>query len=155
MARPVSFFFWSTTSHGAQRTPLFLLRYTRTTIPLTTTCSMTQTTRGLWENERLPKGEAIWIAWFLRLFARTMDSSLGTLLYLVIGIGAVVAVAVRGYNKRSLSYGGMCTSILIGILHILAGWRYAFLLIFFFATRWQFRASTDGVVPSSPRCGRA
>lgn len=84
-----------------------------------------------------------------------MDFSLGTLLYLVIGIGAVVAVAVRGYIKRSLSYGGMCTSILIGILHILAGWRYAFLLIFFFATRWQLRASTDGVVPSSPRCGRA
>ena len=97
----------------------------------------------------------MWVAWFLRLFSRTMDFSLGTLLYLVIGIGAVVAVAVRGYNKRSLSYGGMCTSILIGILHILAGWRYAFLLIFFFATRWQFRASTDGVVPSSPRCGRA
>ena len=96
---------------------------------------MTQTIWGMWENERLPKGEAIWVVSFSLFFARTMDSSLGNLLYLLIGVGAVTAVAVRGYNKRSLSYGGACTSIVIGILHILAGWRYAFLLIFFFATR--------------------
>lgn len=96
---------------------------------------MTQVIRGKWENERLPKVEVIWVVSFVLFFATSMESSLGKLLYLLIGTGAVVAVAVRGYKKRSLSRDGMYTSILIGFLHIFAGWRYAFLLIFFFATR--------------------
>ena len=52
------------------------------------------------------------------------------------GVLAVLAVARRAYMRHSLSYGGAMTAFFVGSIHVLAGWRYAVLLIFFFLTRF-------------------
>ncbi|KAK8796781.1 hypothetical protein WA588_000908 [Blastocystis sp. NMH] len=54
--------------------------------------------------------------------------------YTVIGVILVTLVALKAFHKHSLSYGGACSAIVVGSIHILAGWRYAVLLIFFFLT---------------------
>ena len=91
-----------------------------------------------------------------------MVTSLGALLYYAVCIPLVVFVAVRSYRKHSLSYGGACTSIVIGVIHILAGWQYAFLLIVFFVTMWgisvvfivQFQVHEDVVEYQKAEGGR-
>ena len=55
--------------------------------------------------------------------------------YTVIGVILVALVALKAFHKHSLSYGGACSAIVVGSIHILAGWRFAVLLIFFFLTR--------------------
>ena len=58
------------------------------------------------------------------------------LLSILIGIILVVYVSVHSYNKHSLSYGGALTAGIVGCIHVIAGWKYAVLLIFFFVTRY-------------------
>lgn len=53
----------------------------------------------------------------------------------LVGIAVVLFVAYKAYRNHSLSYGGAITAFVVGSLHIIAGWRYAVLLLFFFGTR--------------------
>ena len=59
------------------------------------------------------------------------------LISLIIELALVMYVSVHSYHKHSLSYGGAWTAGIVGSIHVLAGWRHAVLLIFFFITRYS------------------
>ena len=68
-------------------------------------------------------------------FCTKVHNYFATMLLQLVGIALVLYVAYKAYRNHSLSYGGAITAVVVGCLHIIAGWRYAVLLLFFFGTR--------------------
>ena len=57
------------------------------------------------------------------------------IILILLGIILAIVVASKGYQKHSLSFGGAVAATIVGIIHILSGWRITLLLLFFYGSR--------------------
>ena len=53
----------------------------------------------------------------------------------LLGIILILIIGIKGYQKHSLSFGGAVAATIVGIIHILSGWRITLLLLFFYGSR--------------------
>lgn len=56
----------------------------------------------------------------------------GDTISVYLSIPITLLICILGYKSHSLSLDGSCCAFFVGILHFVAGWRYIFILAFFF-----------------------